>query len=305
MSNHSKDSKSNSARGPGRLTEFRHFVEDQLMWAADQGVAHWPKSLLSTEPLLDPGRERPLIIAHRGAWMEAGFLENTRPAFQRAVDCGCEGLEFDVQLTADRVPVVHHDPNTLRVLGYDLVIAETLFDDLRRRLPQIPTLAEMAEQFAGIQLFVEIKGSPEKWDDEARGLIREALGKHPHWYVLSLDLQTLTSFAQDARFGSQRCVPVATTNVAEASSEALSQNWAALTGQWLLITSGRVRQHRARGQMVGAGFIASPNSLAREWSRGIGWMFTNHGHLAPKWWQTLSTKASEMTTETAKRSGHA
>lgn len=49
----------------------------------------------------------PLIIAHRGA--SALAPENTPAAFERAIDDGAEGIEFDVRLTRDGVPVVIHD----------------------------------------------------------------------------------------------------------------------------------------------------------------------------------------------------
>ncbi len=289
MSSDTKDHKPGTGRSLAQgLKDLRHRLEDQLMLAADQSIALWPKSLLNAKLQLDPGRDHPLLIAHRGAWLEAGFLENTLPAFQRAIDCGCQGLEFDVHLTADGVPVVHHDPDTERVFGRACRLAETNFADLRRGFPQIPTLAEVASRFPFAHLFVEIKGGAEIWSAKERELVRQALSDHAQWHVMSLDLKTLTQFAQDPHFGSKRCVPVATTNVVEASQLALEQNWAALTGQWLLLTNGRIRLHRARGQMLGAGFIASPNSLAREWFRGVGWIFTNHGHLAPGWWKTLS-----------------
>lgn len=48
------------------------------------------------------------IIAHRGANREAP--ENTIPAFARALEIGVQGIELDVHVTADNVPVVHHDP---------------------------------------------------------------------------------------------------------------------------------------------------------------------------------------------------
>ena len=53
----------------------------------------------------------PLIIGHRGA--SAVAPENTLAAFKRALDDGADGLEFDVRLARDRVPVVIHDA-TLR-----------------------------------------------------------------------------------------------------------------------------------------------------------------------------------------------
>ena len=48
------------------------------------------------------------IEGHRGA---RGLLpENTLPAFERAIALGVDALEFDVGMTRDGIPVVHHDP---------------------------------------------------------------------------------------------------------------------------------------------------------------------------------------------------
>lgn len=49
----------------------------------------------------------PLNLAHRGAAGEAP--ENTLPAFELALEQGAEGIEFDVRISADGVPVVIHD----------------------------------------------------------------------------------------------------------------------------------------------------------------------------------------------------
>ena len=54
----------------------------------------------------------PLIIAHRGTSRFAP--ENTLAAFKMAVAVGAEGVEFDVRLSKDRVPVVIHDPTLER-----------------------------------------------------------------------------------------------------------------------------------------------------------------------------------------------
>jgi glycerophosphoryl diester phosphodiesterase len=52
-------------------------------------------------------REHALNIAHRGA--SAAAPANTLAAFQKAAELGADGVEFDVQLSADGVPVVIHD----------------------------------------------------------------------------------------------------------------------------------------------------------------------------------------------------
>lgn len=49
-----------------------------------------------------------LIFAHRGASKEAA--ENTRAAFDKALEYAIDGIETDVQLSRDGIPVLWHDP---------------------------------------------------------------------------------------------------------------------------------------------------------------------------------------------------
>lgn len=46
-------------------------------------------------------------IAHRG--FSGKYPENTMLAFQKAIEAGADGVEFDVHLSADGVPVIIHD----------------------------------------------------------------------------------------------------------------------------------------------------------------------------------------------------
>ena len=74
-------------------------------------------------------------------------------AFERAIQLGADGAEFDVQLTSDGIPVVFHDESLLRITGVDklvkdLTLAELLQYDLSYRfagqcpVQRIPTLEE-------------------------------------------------------------------------------------------------------------------------------------------------------------------
>jgi glycerophosphoryl diester phosphodiesterase len=64
----------------------------------------------------------PLIIGHRGA--SAVAPENTLVAFSRALEDGADGIEFDVRLSRDRVPVVIHDASLKRTGNLDRLVEE-------------------------------------------------------------------------------------------------------------------------------------------------------------------------------------
>ncbi|HEY6094601.1 MAG TPA: glycerophosphodiester phosphodiesterase [Gallionellaceae bacterium] len=80
-----------------------------------------------------------LIYAHRGANREAA--ENTRSAFERALHYAIDGMETDIQLSRDGVPVLWHD----RLLG-KLGMASRHIDDFdHAQLQQM----DFAAHFAG------------------------------------------------------------------------------------------------------------------------------------------------------------
>lgn len=66
--------------------------------------------------------ELPLIIGHRGA--AAVAPENTLASFERAMQDGADGIEFDVQLSSDGVPVVIHDPTLARTASIKEHVAQ-------------------------------------------------------------------------------------------------------------------------------------------------------------------------------------
>lgn len=58
----------------------------------------------------------PQLIAHRG--YAKMFPENTLLSLDAAVSAGARFVEFDVQLTADEVPIALHDDTLARTAGY-------------------------------------------------------------------------------------------------------------------------------------------------------------------------------------------
>lgn len=73
---------------------------------------------------------RPLVIAHRGA---SGFApENTLAAFSLAVALGADGIEMDVQMSAEGQPVVIHDARVNRTTNGAGVVSRLTLDQLQR-----------------------------------------------------------------------------------------------------------------------------------------------------------------------------
>lgn len=70
------------------------------------------------------------VYAHRGA--SAYALENSYPAFLKAKELGADGLEIDLQLTKDGVPIVTHDIDLLRLGGTLKRVPDMLYDEIRK-----------------------------------------------------------------------------------------------------------------------------------------------------------------------------
>ena len=112
------------------------------------------------------------IWAHRGSSVAAP--ENTLEAFEQAMRDGADGIEFDVQLTADGEVVVCHDETIDRTSDGTGAIVDMTLADLRQHrynngMPgfdcQIPTLGEVLDLAAGgdVLLNVELKNSVEPY----------------------------------------------------------------------------------------------------------------------------------------------
>lgn len=71
-----------------------------------------------------------LIVGHRGAPTER--LENSLASFERARDLGADGVELDVQRTADNRFVVMHDPTLERTTTCTGAVDARRLDELQR-----------------------------------------------------------------------------------------------------------------------------------------------------------------------------
>lgn len=110
----------------------------------------------------------PLIIGHRGA--SAVAPENTMAAFREAIAVGADGIEFDVRLTLDGVPVVIHDSTLRRTGGLSQRIADLTWSEVAKvdvgswfsrsfANETVPSLAELFTLFESNNstLYLEMK----------------------------------------------------------------------------------------------------------------------------------------------------
>lgn len=123
------------------------------------------------------------LYAHRGASAEAP--ENTLAAFRQALAAGADGIELDVQLSADGIPVVLHDDTLDRTSDGHGAVAEWPLTGLEAldagswfaaefAGEPLPTLAATLELLAGrLRLNLEVK------DARAGLLVLELLGQFP------------------------------------------------------------------------------------------------------------------------------
>src|ERR1051326_2440713 len=111
----------------------------------------------------------PLISGHRGA--SAVAPENTLAAFREAIAVGADGIEFDVRLASDGVPVVIHDNTLRRTGGLNQRVAELTSQELSKIDvggwfkpgsfvgETVPSLAELFDLFRtnNLSLYLEMK----------------------------------------------------------------------------------------------------------------------------------------------------
>lgn len=119
-------------------------------------------------------------FAHRGWHVgELAGLENTLPAFRRAVAEGYRYLETDVHVTADGVLVAFHDAVLDRVTDARGPVAALAYRDVRKALiagrEPIPTLADVLQACPDAFFNIDPKS------DRAVGPLLDTLGQERAW----------------------------------------------------------------------------------------------------------------------------
>ncbi len=101
--------------------------------------------------------------AHRGLHDNSGDApENSMAAFRKAIEHGY-GIELDVQLTKDRIPVIFHDETLNRICGVKGKVRDYTYEELQQftlcgSKERIPLFADFLKLVDGkVPLIIEIK----------------------------------------------------------------------------------------------------------------------------------------------------
>lgn len=105
-----------------------------------------------------------LNFSHRG--YSAKYPENTMLAFRKAIEAGCDGIELDVQLSRDGVPVICHDETLDRTTGGTGLLSNYTLKELQQfcagtgdngAICRIPTLREYFEMVAPTNVLTNVE----------------------------------------------------------------------------------------------------------------------------------------------------
>ncbi|MFT7579609.1 MAG: glycerophosphoryl diester phosphodiesterase [Myxococcota bacterium] len=236
--------------------------------------------------------DRALVIAHRGASYD--HPENTLRAFSAALDNTgrADGVELDVQITTDGVPMVFHDDDLDRLSDGAGPFADRSSEDIAKLKvggEPIPTLAAVCELVARLaetrqmtlMLNVELKTThaPKRMVTACRALLDEAhANKQIRLVVSSFDPRVLAAAQEEG------CKwPMAFLYEDEYAVRALAYLDGAealdLHPRCDLVDRNHIREYSERGRVFRTWTVDDPREARRLVSMGVKAIITNKPRL--------------------------
>lgn len=130
-----------------------------------------------------------LNIAHRG--YSGKFDENTMIAFKKAIEYGADGIETDVQLSKDGIPVIIHDETLERTTNGNGFVKNLTLDELKKlrtksvgKVKQLKKNMDKNYNIEEIEYFADKKGEEIPTLEELLKLVASSQLK-----VLNLELK--------------------------------------------------------------------------------------------------------------------
>lgn len=245
---------------------------------------------------------QPLIIGHRGA--SAVAPENTIAAFNRALSDGAEGVEFDVRLAQDGIPVVIHDSTLKRTTLRQGLVSEFASSQLQymdagswfnRKHPRfaradyslenLPTLQRLFDVLAdtGALMYLEMKSDAVTSEALATAVIKliKRYSLRQRVIVESFDLAALQIIKRlDARIRTAALFepkrrPVSLLRKMKMAIEASRCGAEEIALHYTLISRGLVERARQYNLQTVVWTVDNPAWIQRARSLGIKALITN------------------------------
>jgi glycerophosphoryl diester phosphodiesterase len=248
-------------------------------------------------------RRRARVYAHRGGC--ALGPENTTAAFEIGLKAGADGLELDVNLSADGIPVVIHDGTLDRTTGGSGPVSARTADELARvdagcRYTDdtghrpftglgigIPTLHETLRRFPDVPVIVEVKVNTEECGQRVADVIRAAD---------AVDRVCLAGAGWRSARGARAALPGAAASACQAEVRlALHRSWVGWpvrrveyggyqvpeqAGIWRVATPRFIRHAHAAGLAVEVWTVDEPTDMERLLGWGVDGLISNRPDLA-------------------------
>jgi glycerophosphoryl diester phosphodiesterase len=242
---------------------------------------------------------KPLIIGHRGASTFAP--ENTMAAFRLALEGDADGVEFDVHLSRDGVPVIIHDADLRRTGSMQVRVADLTVGELQEidvgswfgpgrsrkfATERIPTLEQLFELFESTDSLLYLEMKSESADRERLALacveaLRKSHLKH-RVIVECFDLLGIACISSldptiktAALFEPSLATPPRITSGKRLIDHALTVNADVIALHHRLATDRVVHSAKAEGFSVVVWTVDDPAWIARANSCGIDALITN------------------------------
>lgn len=242
------------------------------------------------------------MYAHRGGC--ALGPENTLAAFDLGLASGADGLELDVRLSSDGVPVVIHDATLDRTTDASGLVRDRSADELARvdagcrfgggQSPSrfarlgigVPTLAQVLRRYPAVPIILEIKE-----DAEASGVRVADVVKAAD----AVDRVCLAGAGSHGARGARTAVPAAASACQPEVRWALYRSWlgwpvrpAAYAGYQVPEHAGRlrvvsprfIRHAHAAGLAVEVWTVDDPTDMERLLKWGVDGLITDHPDVA-------------------------
>ena len=236
----------------------------------------------------------PLNIAHRGASGDAP--ENTLAAFDLALRQGAKGIEFDVHLSSDGIPMVIHDPRLNRTTSGSGWVGEHRASALRkldagswfnRRFPQkarqlyvgakIPVLSEVLGWVRQHKMlaFIEIKRGRRPYPGIEAKVVVEILqqGVRKLVTIVSFDFASLRRVQEISRLV---CLGVDVSRSPLAIRRVRSVAGDAVLPHWAIASRRFIRRAHKYSIAVFPWTVDQPARMRRKMDEGVDGIITDY-----------------------------